>query len=1186
MTVTVSGSALLPDGSPFASSAIVFERQAKAVEAVASSVLVPERVSVTTDSAGAFSLELEPGNYLGAVATSTGGVSFAFVVPTDAATADLSELIDAALIQATPAAVAEAQAAADRAEAAAQALGATTIYPPTSAQLIAWATAAKSTVVTLRQILGTGYTTAQDGGAILSAVLPALATAGLTVTDPDGLTVRCTSSIRPATSKTRLVFGKATTIIKDFASTGNTNALFCQASASTYTDYLYIRGGKWQSLQDGVMFAVFGDYLDIADMEVTGYKNGQAFAFGGNYPTINNIRVIANDNGPGTGAFRYLYGKGLRAVNCFARCGDDAYQFVPGGTAGSANWDKGISDGYYINCYAESYLARIGIVQIPLANNPSNLPYKGIKRVGFIGCTGTSGSCPFQLIHETPTGSTIVGTDDNCIDDVLFDGCRGQARSPVDRPTELTQAFLISSQIPNGVRKVTIRDTSIWDVTNSVGVKVDADGIDLTLANCSVEGESTALQLRGSGTVKILGGSYRTKDNGGLAIFPDSTKPHTADDPISVLAGSTLKILIDNEALISDVATGKDGISLLGSTLKVGSLRVTKATGATGTSAIRTGSGAAVSLAQPITGDVDTLSVVGSGTTTIIYGPGGGIKRGVTTITSLTNEQPAAADLSSLVLDAGDLPGPRVRDIQSDGFMVGDQVEVVKTLTSTGTATWRYNSAPLAVLQLAGDSFRATWTGTGFQVNEIVSAASLLPPGTLHITTDGNTSVTVATMAARVFIDGPLGRSVLYTLAPTNAKFGDRIRVERTDTTANTWTLQKSGGAGTLFVLSKAGEWAEVTYNGTAWEVTGQGLTVTSTKAGLAPPSGGGTTNFLRADGAWAAPAGGGGGVTDGDKGDITVSGGGTVWTIDAGAVALSNMANLVANSLIGNNTGSAATPVALTASQVKTLLGIAASDVSGLATVATSGSASDLGSGTLNAARLPTSGVTAATYGGATQSLTLAIDAAGRVTSASAQTVTPAWGSITSKPTTLAGYGITDTLTGYVHPPSGETLAAGAIGSPTGTTAFFTNNHVLFPYVPQRDLSVTAFTVNITVAASAGNTLKLTVYSSDSNGRPNAVLLETGTVASDTTGMKTISATISLTKNVQYWFGVRVSANCTLTAFPSAQAIPINAGAASTSVRATVLRATTYATAAPTPWTWSSSEVTSNNPPAIWLTV
>lgn len=79
--------------------------------------------------------------------------------------------------------------------------------------------------------------------------------------------------------------------------------------------------------------------------------------------------------------------------------------------------------------------------------------------------------------------------------------------------------------------------------------------------------------------------------------------------------------------------------------------------------------------------------------------------------------------------------------------------------------------------------------------------------------------------------------------------------------------------------------------------------TFTTSLKGLVPASGGGTTNFLRADGTWAAPAGGS--LTDGDKGDITVSASGATWTIDNAAVTYSKIQLVTPGRILGNSTGS-----------------------------------------------------------------------------------------------------------------------------------------------------------------------------------------------------------------------------------------------------------------------------------------
>ena len=91
-------------------------------------------------------------------------------------------------------------------------------------------------------------------------------------------------------------------------------------------------------------------------------------------------------------------------------------------------------------------------------------------------------------------------------------------------------------------------------------------------------------------------------------------------------------------------------------------------------------------------------------------------------------------------------------------------------------------------------------------------------------------------------------------------------------------------------------------------------------------------------------------------SGDVTNTAGSLALTIAADAVGNTKLANMAANTLKGNNTGAAADPADLTAAQVKTLLAIASTDVSGLGALATA-SAVDLttqATGTLQAAQEP----------------------------------------------------------------------------------------------------------------------------------------------------------------------------------------------------------------------------------------
>ena len=83
------------------------------------------------------------------------------------------------------------------------------------------------------------------------------------------------------------------------------------------------------------------------------------------------------------------------------------------------------------------------------------------------------------------------------------------------------------------------------------------------------------------------------------------------------------------------------------------------------------------------------------------------------------------------------------------------------------------------------------------------------------------------------------------------------------------------------------------------------------------------TLGFKGSDGStWGSLGGSGGGVSDGDKGSITVSGSGTVWTIDNDAVTYAKIQNVTDARLLGRSAGSSGDVQELTVSAPLALSG------------------------------------------------------------------------------------------------------------------------------------------------------------------------------------------------------------------------------------------------------------------------
>jgi len=132
-----------------------------------------------------------------------------------------------------------------------------------------------------------------------------------------------------------------------------------------------------------------------------------------------------------------------------------------------------------------------------------------------------------------------------------------------------------------------------------------------------------------------------------------------------------------------------------------------------------------------------------------------------------------------------------------------------------------------------------------------------------------------------------------------------------------------------------------------------------------------------------------------------------------------------------------------------------------------------------------------------------------------------------------------------------------------------------IYPFIPRGDMTIDRLSVNCT-NSNAGSTVKIVLYASDTNGKPAALIVETATLDTASTGVKEATVSQTLRKGVTYWVGVRHSAAPTLTIFGTAATPELTTAGITTNPRKVLRRTLTYATAATDPWGYLVSEVTS----------
>jgi hypothetical protein len=173
-----------------------------------------------------------------------------------------------------------------------------------------------------------------------------------------------------------------------------------------------------------------------------------------------------------------------------------------------------------------------------------------------------------------------------------------------------------------------------------------------------------------------------------------------------------------------------------------------------------------------------------------------------------------------------------------------------------------------------------------------------------------------------------------------------------------------------------------------------------------------------------------------------------------------------------------------------------------------------------------------------------------------------------------------------FYTPASGSFIEpAAAMAYTTTTIAQVADRWDMSPFTPSATYTIDQ--LGLLVTGGAAFNCKVTVYSSGSDGWPDALLYETGDLSIASTGFKNEAVSITFEAGVQYWVGIRSSGTGTLRGIALIALPNLGLALSTSTAQNTILRRTlTYATAATDPYGFTSADPTSSIMPGVRMRV